>query len=30
MKLKRILKWSASVIFAGLVLVTFIAYWMSR
>ena len=29
MKLKRILKWSASVIFAGLVLVTFIAYWMS-
>jgi NADPH:quinone reductase-like Zn-dependent oxidoreductase len=29
MKLKRILKWSASIIFAGLVLVTFIAYWMS-
>jgi NADPH:quinone reductase-like Zn-dependent oxidoreductase len=29
MKSKRILKWSASVIFAGLVLVTFIAYWMS-
>jgi NADPH:quinone reductase-like Zn-dependent oxidoreductase len=29
MKLKRILKWSASVIFAGLVLVTLIAYWMS-
>ncbi len=29
MKKKRILKWSASVIFAGLVLVTFIAYWMS-
>jgi NADPH:quinone reductase-like Zn-dependent oxidoreductase len=29
MKLKRILKWSASVILAGLVLVTFIAYWMS-
>jgi NADPH:quinone reductase-like Zn-dependent oxidoreductase len=29
MKLKRILKWSASVIFAGLVLVTFIAYWVS-
>src|SRR5437763_9953127 len=29
MKIKRILKWSASVIFAGLVLVTFIAYWMS-
>src|SRR5882757_9709848 len=29
MKLKRILKWSASVIFVGLVLVTFIAYWMS-
>jgi len=29
MKLKRILKWSASVIFAGLVFVTFVAYWMS-
>jgi NADPH:quinone reductase-like Zn-dependent oxidoreductase len=29
MKIKRILKWSASVIFAGLVLVTLIAYWMS-
>ena len=29
MKVKRILKWSASVIFAGFVLVTFIAYWMS-
>ena len=29
MKIKRILKWSASVIFAGLVLVTFIAYWIS-
>ena len=29
MKIKRILKWSASVIFTGLVLVTFIAYWMS-
>jgi len=29
MKLRRILKWSASVILAGLVLVTFIAYWMS-
>ena len=29
MKLKRILKWSASVIFTGLVLVIFIAYWMS-
>ncbi len=29
MKKKRILKWSASVIFASLVLVTFIAYWMS-
>ena len=29
MKLKRIIKWSASVTLAGLVLVTFIAYWMS-
>jgi NADPH:quinone reductase-like Zn-dependent oxidoreductase len=29
MKLKRILKWSAFVIFVSLVLVTFIAYWMS-
>jgi NADPH:quinone reductase-like Zn-dependent oxidoreductase len=29
MKIKRILKWSASVIFAGLVFVTFVAYWMS-
>ena len=29
MKIKRILKWSASIIFAGLVLVTFVAYWMS-
>ncbi len=29
MKKKRILKWSAFVIFASLVLVTFIAYWMS-
>src|SRR5213594_4204529 len=29
MKIKRFLKWSAAVIFAGLVLVTFIAYWMS-
>ena len=29
MKIKRILKWSASVIFASLVLVTFIAYWIS-
>ena len=29
MKIKRILKWSASVIFAGLVLETFIAYWIS-
>ena len=29
MKKKRILKWSASVIFASLVLVTFIAYWIS-
>jgi NADPH:quinone reductase-like Zn-dependent oxidoreductase len=29
MKLKRILKWGASIIFAGLVLVTFTAYWMS-
>ena len=29
MKLKRVLKWSASVILTGLVLVTFIAYWMT-
>src|SRR5213083_3241770 len=29
MKLKRILKWGAAVIFVGLVLVTFIAYWRS-
>jgi NADPH:quinone reductase-like Zn-dependent oxidoreductase len=29
MKLKRVLKWSAAVIFVGLVVVTFIAYWMS-
>ncbi len=29
MKVKRILKWSASLIFVGLVMVTFIAYWMS-
>ncbi len=29
MKIKRIPKWSASVIFASLVLVTFIAYWIS-
>jgi NADPH:quinone reductase-like Zn-dependent oxidoreductase len=29
MKLKRILKWSASVIFVALALLTFIAYWMS-
>jgi NADPH:quinone reductase-like Zn-dependent oxidoreductase len=29
MKIKRILKWSAAVIFSGLVLVTFIAYWIS-
>jgi NADPH:quinone reductase-like Zn-dependent oxidoreductase len=29
MKLRRILKWSAFIIFAGLVLVTFVAYWMS-
>src|ERR1700720_4554650 len=29
MKVKRFLKRSAAVIFAGLVLVTFIAYWMS-
>src|SRR6202171_1090435 len=29
MKIKRFLKWSAAVIFAGLVLATFIAYWMS-
>jgi NADPH:quinone reductase-like Zn-dependent oxidoreductase len=29
MKIKRFLKWSAAVIFTGLVVVTFIAYWMS-
>ena len=29
MKIKRFLKWSAAVIFVALVLVTFIAYWMS-
>jgi len=29
MKIKRILKWSAAVIFVGLVLVPFIAYWRS-
>jgi NADPH:quinone reductase-like Zn-dependent oxidoreductase len=29
MKLKRVLKWSVAVIFVGLVLATFIAYWMS-
>jgi len=29
MKIKRILKWSAFTIFVALVLVTFIAYWMS-
>src|SRR5438105_15702668 len=29
MKIKRFLKWSTAVIFAGLVLVTFIAYWTS-
>ena len=29
MKLKRIFKWSVVVIFVGLVLATFIAYWMS-
>jgi NADPH:quinone reductase-like Zn-dependent oxidoreductase len=29
MKLKRVLKWSAAAIFVTLVLVTFIAYWMS-
>jgi len=29
MKIKRFLKWSAAVIFAGLVLVTFVAYWRS-
>ena len=29
MKIKRFLKWSAAVIFAGLVVVTFIAYWTS-
>ena len=29
MKIKRILEWSTAVIFTGLVVVTFIAYWMS-
>jgi NADPH:quinone reductase-like Zn-dependent oxidoreductase len=29
MKLKRVLKWCAGTIFVALVLVTFIAYWMS-
>ena len=29
MKIKRVLKWSVAAIFVGLVLVTFIAYWMS-
>ena len=29
MKLKRILKWSGAVIFVGLVVMTFIAYWRS-
>src|SRR5205809_6176871 len=29
MKIKRFLKWSAAIIFAGLDLVTFIAYWIS-
>ncbi len=29
MKIKRFFKWSAAVIFVALVLVTFIAYWMS-
>jgi NADPH:quinone reductase-like Zn-dependent oxidoreductase len=29
MRIKRFLKWSAAVIFAGLIVVTFIAYWMS-
>jgi NADPH:quinone reductase-like Zn-dependent oxidoreductase len=29
MKIKRFLKWTAAIIFAGLVVVTFIAYWMS-
>ncbi|HWY51461.1 MAG TPA: NAD(P)-dependent alcohol dehydrogenase [Chthoniobacterales bacterium] len=29
MKIKRFLKWSVAVIFAGLLVVTFIAYWMS-
>ena len=29
MKIKRFLKWSAAVIFTGLVVVTFIAYWRS-
>src|ERR1700736_554193 len=29
MKIKRFLKWTATIIFTGLVVVTFIAYWMS-
>jgi NADPH:quinone reductase-like Zn-dependent oxidoreductase len=29
MKIKRFLKWTAAIIFAGLVVVTFIAYWTS-
>jgi len=29
MKIKRFLKWSAAVIFAGVVVVTFVAYWVS-
>jgi NADPH:quinone reductase-like Zn-dependent oxidoreductase len=29
MKIKHFLKWTAAVIFTGLVVVTFIAYWMS-
>ena len=29
MKIKRFLRWTAAIIFAGLVVVTFIAYWMS-
>src|SRR5947207_15788219 len=29
MKIKRFFKWSAAVIFVALVLVTFIAYWVS-
>ena len=29
MKIKRFLEWTAAIIFAGLVVVTFIAYWMS-